>query len=252
MKIAVFVKQVADARTVSIQAESGEAKTSGDPILNPADAVAVSETIDLKEATSGEVTAVTVGPKGARDVVVEALATGADRGVHVLADDVANGDSRVIANALADAVRDGGFDILVAGNSAMDFGSGQVGAQIAEALGIPHIMNVTGVAATEKGLTVQRDLDGFPDEIEVQTPVLLVHVVNEDGPKRHPSLRGMMQAKRKPVEEVTPSLEFWSGLSWSSPAAQRSSADRIMIENEPAEEAAAKLASWLREHRLLG
>lgn len=252
MKIAVFVKQVADARTVNIQAGTGEARTSGEPIMNPADAVAVSEAIDLKEVVGGEVTAVTFGPKAAREVLVQALATGADSALHVVAEDAANADSRVIANSLADAVRDGGFDVLVAGNTALDFGSGQVGAQIAEALGIRHIMNVTAAGSSESGLTVQRELDGFPDEIEVETPVLLIHAVSEDGPKRHASLRGMMQAKRKTIEEVAPAIETGSALAWSAPKAQRSSADRIMIEGEPAEDAAAKLAAWLREHRLLG
>jgi electron transfer flavoprotein beta subunit len=246
------VKQVSDARTVHIESVTGEAKTTGDPVMNPADTIAVSASIDLREITSGEATVVTCGPKSARDVVLDALATGADRGIHVVSDDISAVDSSVVANALADAVRDRGFDVLIAGTSAMDFGTGQVGAQIAEALGVPHIANVTAVTTSDSGLTVQRDLDGFPDEIEVQAPVMLVFAESEDGPKRHPSLRGMMQAKRKTIEEVTPSVEITSALTWSAPTAQRSSADRIMIEDEPAGEAAAKLAAWLREHRLVG
>lgn len=252
MKIAVFVKQVEDARTVRIESGTGRAETTGDPVMNPADAIAVSEAVDLKEASSGEVTAVTIGPKAAREVVVEALATGADSGIHVVADDVANGDSRVIANALAGSVRDAGFDVLIAGSSAMDYGSGQVGAQIAEALGIPHIMNVTSVTPADGALAIQRELDGFPDELDVQTPVLLVFAPSEEGPKRHASLRGMMQAKRKTIEECVPSGEMSSALSWAAPMAQRSSADRVMLEGEPAAEAAARLATWLREHRLVG
>ena len=252
MKIAVFVSQVEDARTVRIDSVSGAASTTGEPVMNPADAWTVSESIDLREAIGGEVTAVSLGPRSARDIVVEALATGLDSGIHVVADDAGHGDSRAVAAALADAVRDKGFDILFAGDAAADFGSGQVGVQIAESLGIPHVMKVTGVSRDGDVLKVQRDLDGFADEIEVPTPIMLVMQPGEGGPKRHASLRGMMQAKRKTIEEVAPGDEMSTPLQWTEPRAQRTSADRIMLENEPAGEAAAKLAAWLREHRLLG
>lgn len=252
MKIAVFVKQVEDARTVQIDSASGSASTTGEPVLNPADARAVSEAVDLREAVSGELVAVTLGPKSARDVVVDALATGADSGIHVVAENAGQGDSRAIAAALADAVHDGGFDVLIAGDATSDYGTGQVGPQVAEALGMPHVMKVLGIAQDGDVLKVQRELDGFPDEIEVPTPVLLVLQPGEDGPKRHPSLRGMMQAKRKTVEEIVLSDEMSTPLSWSEPKAQRTSADRIMLQGEPAEEMAAKLAAWLREHRLVG
>lgn len=252
MKIAVFVKQVDDARTARIDGETSEAFASGEPVMNPVDAHVVSEAIDLREAITGEVTAVTLGPKSARDVVMDALATGADKGVHVLAEGASEADSRVVANCLADAIRNEGYDLYLAGKDAMDYGTGQVGVQIAEALGVPHIANVLSISVDGDTLTVRRDLDGFPDELQVKAPVMLVFAESEDAPKRHPSLRGMMQAKRKPVEEVAPSEEIATALSWSVPTAQRSSADRILLEGEPVEEMAAKLASWLREHRLVG
>ncbi len=252
MKIAVFVKQVEDARTVRIDSASGGASTTGEPVMNPADAWAVSEAVDLREVVSGELIAVTLGPKSARDVVVDALATGADSGIHVVAENAGQGDSRSIAAALGDAVRNGGFDVLIAGDATSDYGTGQVGPQIAEALGMPHVMKVMGIERDGDALKVQRELDGFPDEIEVSTPVLLVFQPGEDGPKRHPSLRGMMQAKRKTIEEIVLADEMSTPLSWSEPKAQRTSADRIMLQDEPADEMAAKLAAWLREHRLVG
>jgi electron transfer flavoprotein beta subunit len=252
MKIGVFVKQVEDARTVRIDSDSGVASTTGERVMNSSDAFAVSGSIDLREAIGGEVTAVTLGPAAAREVVVEALATGVDAGIHVVAEDAANADSRAVASALADAVRDGGFDIFLTGDATADYGSGQVGPQVAEALGIPHVMKVLGISKDGEVLKVQRDLDGFPEEIEVTTPVVLVFAPSEDRPKRHASLRGMMQAKRKTVEEVTPRVAMATALEWSESRAQRTSADRIMLEGEPAAEMAAKLAAWLREHRLVG
>lgn len=180
------------------------------------------------------------------------MATGAASGMHIIAEDAASGDSRVVANILADAVRNGGFDVYITGPETGDYGTGQVGRQIAEALGIPHIANVQKVEADGATLKIQRELDGFPDELEVQGPVVLILAENEEGPKRHPSLRGMMQAKRKPVEEVQVAETMTTPLSWGEPTAQRTSVDQIMLKDVPAEEAAAQLAAWLREHRLLG
>lgn len=252
MKIAVFVKQVVDVRSVRIDGKTGEPKIAADPVMNSGDAHAVSDAIDLKEQGGGEVTAVGLGPKGAREELVEALATGADNAIHIVSDEAAQADGLSTARALAAAVRDGAFDLLIAGHKTDDYGAGQVGVQIAEELGIRHISSVTNMTVESGRLHVTRDADGFPEDFDVETPVLLILAYRDESPKRHPSLRGMMQAKRKPVHEVEASVPLTSALTWSEPMAQRVSADRILLEGEPAEEAAAKLAAWLREHRLVG
>jgi electron transfer flavoprotein beta subunit len=252
MKIAVFVKQVIDVRTVRIDGQTGKPKVGENRVINTADAHAVSAAIDLKESGRGVVTAIGLGPKSARDVLVGALATGADEAIHVVTDEVGRADSLSVARALAGAARDDGFDVLVAGQRADDYATGQVGLQIAEELGIPHLSGVITVEVDADSLRVQRDVDGFPEEIQVQTPVLLILKDADGPPKRHPSLRGMMQAKKKPLREIEPSNPMTTALAWTEPMGQRVSADRILIEGVPAEEAAAKLAAWLREHRLVG
>lgn len=252
MKIAVFVKQVVDVGSVRIDSKTGVPNIGEKPVMNISDAHAVSEAIDLKEETAGEVTAVGLGLKSAREELVEALATGADSALHIVCDAVDASDSLWTARAIAGAVRDEGFDVLFAGQRADDYGTGQVGLQIAEELGIHHLSSVTKVAVKGDGLQVTRDADGFPEELDVETPILLILSPSEDGPRRHSSLRGMMQAKRKPVREVEPTVPPASALVWSPPMAQRVSADRILLEDQPAEEAAAKLAAWLREYRLVG
>jgi electron transfer flavoprotein beta subunit len=252
MKIAVLIKQVVDIRSVRIDSKTGEPRLSGDPIMNSNDAHVVSESIDLREAIGGEVTAVGLGPKSVREELVEALATGADNALHILCDEMDRSDSLSTARALAAALRDEGFDVIMAGKMADDYGAGQVGIQVAEELGIRHLSGVTKMTVEDGALHVTRDVDGFPEEMQVETPVLLLLSPSDDGPKRHASLRGMMQAKRKTVREVEPAIEMTTALTWTEPMAQRVSADRILLEGEPVEEAAAKLAAWLREHRLVG
>ena len=252
MKIAVFVKQVVDVRTVRIDGQTGKPTVSDTPVMNSADQHAVSAAIDLKELSGGDVTAVTLGPRAAREVLVAALATGADEALHVICDDAGQADSLATARALAGAVREAGFDILIAGHRADDYATGQVGIQIAEVLGIPHLAGFMSAELDGESLRVQCDADGFPEELEVQMPVMLILKEPEEAPKRHPSLRGMMQAKRKPLREVEPAVHLTTTLTWTEPVGQRVSADRILLEGVPAEEAAAKLAAWLREHRLVG
>ncbi len=252
MKIAVFVKQVVDVRTVRIDGQTGKPKVSENLVINTADAHAISAAIDLKELGGGEVTAIGLGPKSAREVLVGALATGADHAIHVVCDEMNRADSLTTARALAGAVREEGFDVFVAGHRADDFATGQVSLQIAELLGIPHLSGVMRVELDGESLRVERDVDGFPEDIQVHTPVMLVLKESDDAPKRHPSLRGMMQAKRKPLREAEPAVPMTTALAWTEPMGQRVSADRILLEGEPAEEAAVKLAAWLREHRLVG
>lgn len=252
MKIGVLIKQVADVGSVRIDSRTGEPNIGGKPVMNIGDAHALSEAIDLREATGGEVIAVGLGPKSARDALVEALATGADGALHIACEETDHLNSLSTARTIAEAVRGEGFDVLFAGHKAADYGTGQVGIQIAEYLRIHHLSNVTVVIAEGESLHVTRDADGFPEEIDAETPILLALSPREDAPKRHPSLRGMMQAKRKPVREVEATIPLTNELAWSKPMAQRVSADRILLEGEPANEAAAKLAAWLRAHRLVG
>ena len=252
MKIAVLIKQVVDVGSVRTDSATGEPKIGGSPVMGALDAHAVSEAIDLREATAGEVVAISVGPGSAREELVEALATGADSALHVVCEELGMSDSLSTARAIAEALRGEGVDVLLAGQKADDFGTGQVGLQIAEVLGIRHLSNVTTIAAHADSLHVTRDADGFQEELDAQTPVLLILAPREDAPKRHSSLRGMMQAKKKPIREVEPAVPMDSVLTWTTPMAQRVSADRVLLEGEPVDEAVARLAAWLREHRLVG
>lgn len=250
MKIAVLIKHTVDVRSVKINPETGSPSFDGKPGLDRADLHAISDAVDLRESSNGSVTVVGFGPAAMKDDLVTALATGVDDAIHVLHG--GESDSLVAARALADALREGEFDVIVAGRLSEDYGTGQVGMQVAELLGVPHLSGVLKAEGVDGKLNVSYELDGFPDEIEAPPPIVLVLSAREGEPARHSSLRGMMTARKKTVTEVTPTIEAATALEWSDPMAARRGGDRIVIRDEEPAEAARKLAEWLKEHRLVG
>lgn len=250
MKIAVLVKHTIDVRGVKIDPETGTPRFDGKPGLDRSDLHAISDAVDLRESSGGNVTVFGVGPAAMKDDLVTALATGVDEAVHVLHE--GESDSLFVARALADALRDGDFDVMITGKLSEDYGTGQVGMQVAELLGIPHLSGVLKAQGTEGKLTVSYELDGFPDDLEAPTPIVLVLSAREGEPARHSSLRGMMTARKKTITEVTPSADASTALEWTPPMAARRGGDRTVVRDEEPAEAARLLAAWLKEHRLVG
>lgn len=250
MKIAVLIKHTVDVRNVRINPETGEPRLEGKPGLDRSDLHAISDAIDLRESGEGEVVAIGLGPAAIKDDLVTALATGVDEAIHILHE--GESDSLFTARALADVLRDEDFDVIITGKLSEDYGTGQVGMQVAELLDIPHLSGVLSASQGEDGLVVNYELDGFPDEITVSTPILLVQTAREGEPKRHSSLRGMMTARRKTIDQREPTASADTSLQWTAPMAARRGGDRIVIRDEEPAEAAKKLADWLKEHRLVG
>ena len=250
MKIAVLIKHTVDVRSVRINPETGEPGLEGKPGLDRADMHAISDAVDLRESGEGSVTAVGLGPAAMKDDLVTALATGVDEAIHILHD--RESDSLSTARALAETLRDGAFDVIIAGKLAEDYGSGQVGMQVAELLDIPHLSGVLSAEQDGDQLKINYELDGFPDEITLPIPVLLVQTAREGEPKRHSSLRGMMAAKRKTIEQTEAAGDDSNALQWTAPMAARRGGDRVVLRDEEPADAAKKLADWLKEHRLVG
>ena len=156
MKIAVCIKQVVTREWQLRVAESGTWIRDSDASfeLNEPDAYALEEALRLKEKHSGEVVVCSAGPARAAQVIREALARGADRAIHVESDALATADAVTVATALADAVRDEKFDLVLTGLQSDDQGFGQVGVVLAEKLGMPHatiIMEVQASPSTAQG-----------------------------------------------------------------------------------------------------
>ena len=149
MKIAVCIKQVV---TREWQLRVNDSKTwirdqDASFELNEPDAYALEEALRLKEKHSGEVVVCSAGPARASSVLREALARGADRAIHVEADSLASADAFVIAEALAAALREEKFDLVLTGLQSDDQGFGQVGVVLAEKLGMPHATIIMEVQA---------------------------------------------------------------------------------------------------------
>ncbi len=250
MKIAVLVKHTVDVRNVRIDAETGTPNLEGKPGLDRADLHAISEAVDLVESGDGELTVVGLGPEAMKDDIVSAIAAamGNAEGKHVVYEGEAG--TLFAARALANVLD--GFDVIITGKLSEDYGTGQLGMQVAEVLDIPHLSGVISAKQSGDALAVSYELDGFPDDIEVPTPILLVLNAREGEPKRHPNLRGMMSAKRKTIEQSQPTDEPGNRLTWSAPLAARRGGERVVIKGEEPAAAAKKLADWLKEHRLVG
>jgi electron transfer flavoprotein beta subunit len=207
MKIAVCIKQVV---TREWQLRVNDAKTwirdqDASFELNEPDAYALEEALRLKEKHSGEVVVVSAGPARAAQVIREALARGADRAVHIEADALATADGATVADAIASAIRDEKFDLVLTGLQSDDQGFGQVGVILAEKLGMPHATIIMEVQASAAGVRVKRELEGgWFQWIALPLPALLT-IQSGINQLRYATLKGIMAAKKKEIRKVTPS-----------------------------------------------
>ena len=251
LKIAVLVKQVPDVNEISVDPVSREAVIGAGHIMNTYDAYAVGEAITIRERCGATVTVVTAGPPQARDVLLRALATGADEAIlidlpgHNDIDSLAT--SRIIASELAKHE----FDLVLAGQSTDDYETGQVGPQVAEVLQWPHVSLVTQVDVDGRTLTVRKDAEAAKETVQVPLPAVLMVLSGREGPQRFPTLRGMMTTKKKTIPVVTPEVPDTSRLAWSTPKAELREAAGVILRDLPADEAAGMLVTWLKERKLI-
>ncbi|HBI02825.1 MAG TPA: electron transfer flavoprotein subunit beta [Paenibacillaceae bacterium] len=200
MNIIVCLKQTFDTEE-KIVIENGAISEDGvEFIINPYDEYAVEEAIKLRDEVGGEVTLVTVGPDRAETALRTALAMGADRAV-IVNDEELFGDQFTTAKVLATVLKDREYDLIIAGNMAVDNGSGQIGPRLAEELNIPQVTTITKIDVDGNKVTCERDVEGDLEIIETTLPVLVTAQQGLNEP-RYPSLPGIMKAKKKPMERL--------------------------------------------------
>jgi electron transfer flavoprotein beta subunit len=250
LTIAVLVKQVPDMNAIRIDRARGAIVPSPQLVMSSYDQYAVEAALRLREALGGEVIAVTAGPSSARDVVTRALTMGADRGIHLELPDVNAGDTLAIAGVLADALRPLGCDLVIAGQTSDDLESGQVGAQAAGLLGLPVISNVVEVTVDGRELTAKRDMEDGYQTVRTSLPALLLSSTGLDEP-RVPSLKGIMAAKKKPIEAMPATLDGERRLAWSEPTVPEKTVSGTIVQDVPPAEAAKQLVAWLQEQKLI-
>ncbi|GMA49549.1 electron transfer flavoprotein subunit beta [Alicyclobacillus contaminans] len=201
MNILVCLKQTFDTEE-RIVIENGKIKEDGVKfVINPYDEYAVEEAIRLRDDLGGQVTVITVGPERAEEALRTALAMGADEAI--LADDPALfGDEYTAAKVLAAIVKQREFDLIIAGNQAVDDGSGQVAVRLAEELGIPHVSTLTKLEVNGNQVVAHRDAEGDEEIVEASLPLLVTAQQGLNEP-RYPSLIGIRKANKKPLTKVT-------------------------------------------------
>jgi electron transfer flavoprotein beta subunit len=209
MRIAVCIKQVPtrEWQPRVDDTRRGVREQDASFEMNEPDAYALEEALRLREKHGGEVVVCTAGPSRAAQVLREALARGADRGIHVEHDRLASAvaaDSFAIAGALADAIREEHVDLVLTGLQSDDQGAAQTGVILAERLGIPHATIVMDVQVQEPNVRVKRELEGgWFQWLEMPLPALLT-IQSGINQLRYATLKGIMAAKKKEIRRVVP------------------------------------------------
>ncbi|MFZ1285875.1 MAG: electron transfer flavoprotein subunit beta/FixA family protein [Candidatus Phosphoribacter sp.] len=202
MNIVVCVKYVPDTqaeRTFNASDNTTD-RVNVDGLLSELDEYAVEEALKIVEAGEGVVTVVTVGPAQASDALKKALQMGADKAVHIIDDAIHGSDALATSLVLAKAIEKVGMpDLVLTGMSSTDGIMGVVPTMLAERLGLPAVTFASDLTVGADSVTARRDGDAASQTIEAALPAL-VSVTDQINEPRYPSFKGIMAAKKKPVE----------------------------------------------------
>ena len=203
MNIVVCVKYVPDA-TADRKFEDDYTvdRVGVDGLLSELDEYAVEQALQFREKREGEdieITALTVGPEKAVDAVRKALQMGADKGVHIVDDAIAGSDYIATSLVLAKAIEKVGADLVVCGMASTDASGSVVPAMLAERLGMPQVTLASVIESQGDQVRIKRDNEGSTEVIGATLPIVL-SVTDQSGEARYPSFKGIMAAKKKPLE----------------------------------------------------
>jgi electron transfer flavoprotein beta subunit len=228
-------------------------RESVDGLLSELDEYAVEQALQIAEtADEAEVTVLTIGPEDANDALRKALSMGAHKAVHVEDDDLHGTDALGTSLVLAKAVEKTGYDLVMCGMASTDGVMGVLPALLAERLGVPQVTLLSEVSVTDGRVTGRRDGDVATEELSAALPAV-VSVTDQSGEARYPSFKGIMAAKKKPVEnwdledlgieadEV--GLEgAWTAVDEAAERPARTAGEIVTDEGEGAKQLAAFLA----------
>ncbi len=203
MKLLVAVKRVIDYNVkIRVKSDGSGVETANVKMsMNPFDEIAVEEAVRLKEAgKADEIIAVSMGVQQCQETIRTALAMGADRGIHVLTDDVL--EPLAVAKLLKAIVEKEQPELVILGKQAIDDDANQTGQMLAALLGWPQA-TFTSKLAVDGGLEVAREVDGGLEMIKTSLPAVVTTDLRLNEP-RYASLPNIMKAKKKPIEQVAP------------------------------------------------
>src|SRR6478752_7101441 len=248
MQIAVSIKQVPTREWQPRLADDGRSIREQDASweLNEPDAYALEEALRLREKHGGEVVVCSAGPSRVQQVIREALARGADRALHVEDDALAAADAFTAAAALAPAMAEQKFDLILTGLQSDDQGHAQFGPVLAEKLGIPHSTIIMEVNVDGSSLKVKRELEGgWFQYVTMPLPALLT-IQSGINTLRYATLKGIMAAKKKEITKVAAPAAGGARQKIVALYAPQKSKQTVMISGSPAD-AAKELVKRLRE-----
>ncbi|AKN73842.1 MULTISPECIES: electron transfer flavoprotein subunit beta/FixA family protein [Streptomyces] len=201
LRIVVTVKYVPDATGDRHFADDLTVdRDDVDGLLSELDEYAVEQALQIAEnADDAEVTVLTVGPEDAKDALRKALSMGADKAIHVEDDDLHGTDAIGTSLVLAKAIEKAGYDLVISGMASTDGTMGVVPALVAERLGVPQVTLLSEVSVEDGVVKGRRDGDAASEQLEASLPAV-VSVTDQSGEARYPSFKGIMAAKKKPVE----------------------------------------------------
>ncbi len=201
MKIVVLVKHVPDASADRTFSEDKTTDRVGvDGILSELDEYAIEEALKVSDAGDAEVIVMTMGPEQAIEAVRKGLQMGADSGVHIVDDALHGSDAVATSAVLAAAItKVGDVDLVLTGMASTDGGMSVVPAMLAERLGIAHVGFVGELTVSESQVTGRRDGDVASETVQANLPAI-VSVTDQINEPRYPSFKGIMAAKKKPVQ----------------------------------------------------
>ena len=259
MNIVVCVKQVPDTEVErSLKAGDNTVdRASVDGVINYLDEFAIEEALKIAEAQGGQVTILTMGPAKAADSIRKALSMGADKAVHVVDDSLAGSDAVASSLVLAEALKHTGFDLAVFGSEATDARTGVVPAMVAERLGLPQLTLAGKVDVDGKSVTIRRVTDDGYAVVTGSLPAV-VSVVEKINEPRYPTFKGIMAAKKKPVETLALAdlgvdagqVGLANAASWVADfAAKPPRAAGVVVKDEG--DGGAKAAAFLAERKFI-
>ena len=258
MKIAICIKQVPVVSMLRFDNESRRVVREGVPNeVNPFDVLAVSAVAELKRHAEIEAVVYTMGPPQAADALVQCLAMGMDRAVHLVDRAFAGSDTLATARALSLALRREAFDLILCGRNSVDAETGQVGPEVAEMLGLPQVTGVRRLELDEQSseVVVERETDEGHERLRCPLPALLT-VTEGVAPEMFPRPDAVEAARAVPIEQLSAAdlsddaslfgvegSPTWVGDVYS----EESDREAIVARNEPVEVSVGRLVEYLEE-----
>ena len=258
MKVAVLIKQVPDSWAEKTLTEDTFLlnRAAADRVLNDLDEYAIEQALVWQETDGAELVAICMGPETASEAIRRALSMGVDAGIHI--DDVrlVGSDAIATARVLAAVISRGEFDLVISGVESTDARMGVIPAMLAELLDWPQLTFASRVALEGKLLEIDRATEAGIQTLHAQLPAVL-SVVEKINEPRYPNFKGIMAAKKKPVETLNLDdikvgdvglANAWSQVSGASKLPARAGGVKVVDENGSS---IAELVSFLENRKVI-